>query len=364
LVGSSNLPPFLVCEDWRFFISGFALVSQPKNRPRRLARAKLKDQSLKKIRSSVVAGLLALSLAPAWAVTITENFVGDPLQNGWKTFGNSNLFVWNATNQNIEVTWDSTKQNSYLARSLGTVLTRDDAFSLSFELQLNDAVAFNWGHELAVGLFRWSDATNATFSRAGGNSPNLIEFDYFPDTGFGDSINATLKDFQPGYDGVFARYVNLTLQSGVVYQVVLDHAAGTTNLTGQIFTNGVLFTDLPLSYASFNAAIDFRVDTLSLSSYQDDGFGNTILAHGVVDNFTVTLPPPPVLNFAGSFLGGQWQCVFTSRTNWLYALERSTNLMNWTAVISDSPGVNGTKLLSDTNSMMAQAFYRIRAERP
>jgi hypothetical protein len=37
LGGSSNSPPFLVCEVWRFFYfqksSGFALVSQPQNRP-------------------------------------------------------------------------------------------------------------------------------------------------------------------------------------------------------------------------------------------------------------------------------------------------------------------------------------------
>jgi len=211
-------------------------------------------------------------------------------------------------------------------------------------------------------LFNWAQATNAGFSRSGGTAPNLFEFDYFPDTGFGASIDATLIDTNIGFTYFYFTYDNRTLEPDVTYQVTLTHAAGATNISGQILTNGVLFTALPFSYVG--PITDFRLDTLSISSYEDDGFGDSILAHGVVDNFVVTLPPPPVQNLTGDFLGNEWQCSFTSRTNWVYALEHSTNLVNWTAVVSNSPGVDGAKILSDTNPPASQAYYRIRAERP
>ncbi len=315
-----------------------------------------------KIRSLAIASLFVLSVASASAATITENFSTDPLAHGWKNFGNTNLFHWNPTNQNVEVTWDSTNANSYFYLPLGTVLTRDDAFSLSFDLQVNDAVAFNFGSELALGLFNFANATNANFSRGGGSAPNLFEFDYFPDTGFGDSIDATLIDTNFGYSYYYFAYDNQTLQPGVTYQVTLNHAAGTTNLTGQVLTNGVLFTALPFTYAG--PITDFRLDTLSISSYAGDGFGDDILAHGVVDNFSVTLPPSAVQNLSGQFVGGEWQAQFLSRSNWIYALERSTDLQGWTTVTNGLAG-NGTNLIAaDIAPPANESFYRIRADRP
>jgi hypothetical protein len=322
---------------------------------------KLKDQKMKKIRSLALAGLFALVAVHCDAGTITESFFTDPLQNGWQTFGDANLFHWNSTNQNLDVTWNSTNQNSYFYKPLGTILTRDDDFSLSFDLQLNDAVAFNYGQELAVGLFNLTDATNVNFSRAGGNSPNLFELDYFPDTGFGDSIDATLIDTNVGFTDFYFAYDNKSLLPGITYQITLVHAAGTTNLTGQVLTNGVLYTSLPFTYAG--PITDFRIDTLSISSYQDDGFGDSILAHGVVDNFVITLPPPPVQNLIGFFTNSTWQVEFTSRTNWYYNLERSTNLLSWSSV-SDPVESTGTNMIfMDLNPPSNKAFYRINAER-
>lgn len=291
-----------------------------------------------------------------------EDFYMNPLANGWRIFGNTNLFSWNPTNQNLEVTWDSTNANSYLYHPLGTVLAKDDAFSVSFDLQLKDVAAFNYGNQLAIGLFNLAQATNNDFSRAGGNSPNLVEFDYFPDTGFGDSLDATLKDGRPGYDGFYFAYDNQTLQPGVTYQVILNHAAGATNLTGQVFTNGVLFTALPFSFpGSFT---DFRVDTLSISCYQDDGFGDSVLAHGTVDNFVVSLPPAPVQNFAGGLAGSTWQAQFLSRSNWLYTLQRTVDFQTWTDASPGTPGTGTNLLMQDTSLPADNGFYRVKAERP
>ena len=304
----------------------------------------------------------ALAKVRGSANVIADDFLTNPLANGWKIFGNTNLFVWNPTNQNVEVTWNSTNQNSYFYRPLGTVLTRDDAFSLSFDLQLNDAVAFNYGQQLAIGLMKFSDATNVNFSRSGGTAPNLFEFDYFPDTGFGDSIDATLIDTNIGFTYFYFAYDNRTLAPGLTYQVTLTHLAGATNLTGQILTNGVLFTALPSIYAG--PITDFRLDTLSISSYADDGFGNSVLAHGTVKNFIVTLPPSPVQNLTGQLVGGQWQSQFLSRSNWLYTLERSADLQNWSAAASAVTGNGTNAITTDAAPPANQSFYRLRADRP
>jgi hypothetical protein len=304
----------------------------------------------------------AVSEVRGGATAIADDFFADPLQNGWKIFGDTNLFHWNPTNQNVEVTWDSTQPNSYFYLPLGTILTRDDAFSVSFDLQVGDAVAFNYGSELAVGLFNFASATNASFSRGGGSSPNLFEFDYFPDTGYGDSVDATLIDTNGDYGHLYFAYDNRTLQPGVIYQVTLTHTAGATNLTGLLLTNGVSFTALP--FVIHAPITDFRLDTLSISSYQGDGFGDDILAHGSVKNFVVTIPPPPIKNLTGALTNNIWQAQFISRSNWLYTLQRSADFQTWTDVSTATSG-NGTNLfLQDTSTPVDKGFYRVKADRP
>src|SRR5712691_9004328 len=75
------------------------------------------------------------------AKTVSQNFAADPLQNGWQEFGNTNLFHWNSTNQNLEVTWDSRESNSFFYVPLGTSLTRNDDFTLEFDLLIDDIVS-------------------------------------------------------------------------------------------------------------------------------------------------------------------------------------------------------------------------------
>jgi hypothetical protein len=306
-------------------------------------------------------GLVAASVCGA--ATITEDFSTDPLQNGWQIFGDTNLFQWDSTNQNLDVTWDSSQTNSYFYKSLGTILAKSDDFSLSFDLQLND-VTWSGSTELSVGLFRFSDATNSAFSRPAANTPNLFEFDYFPDNSVGQpAIVATLtdtnvdsahrKDFNFVYD-------NQPLNDGIVYHIVLTHNAGQTNISGQVFADGQPYTTLPRIFAG--PITDFRIDTVSITSYRNSV--NSILAHGMLDNFVITVPPPPIQNFSGTLTNGIWQAQFIGQTNWLYTLERTADFISWND-ISLTNSNNGTNLfLPDTDVISDKAFYRIRAERP
>ena len=325
-------------------------------------RAKKGGKAATPGRARTVLLLLAtlLTVSSGKAATITETFTNNPLANGWSIFGETNLFNWNATIQDLEVTWDSSQPVSFFYRPLGTVLAVEDDFTLSFDLRVNDAVGYGYSMQLAVDLFHYTDATNALYSHALGTLPNVCEFAYFPGTDeVDDSIDATLIDANADY---FFSYDNQSLNPGVTYSVTLTHTAGATNVTGQVFADGVPYSTFPLAYPS--SLGDFRLDTLSISCFQDDGYGDSILAHGSVANLVVTLPPPPVQQLAGYLTNGTWAATFLSRTNWNYTLERSADLQNWTDVSADNAG-NGTNLvLFDTSPPAASAFYRILAERP
>ena len=87
--------------------------------------------------------------------------------------------------------------------------------------------------------------------------------------------------------------------------------------------------------------------------------GDSIYAQGVVDNLVVTLPPPPIQNLAGAFRNSVWQAQFSSQTNGLYTLERTSDFQSWTTVSPTILG-DGTKLLlQDASPPADKAFYRV-----
>jgi len=325
--------------------------------------------------SLALASLLVVSATRSGAVTLAENFATDPLANGWQLFGDTNLFRWNPTNQNLEVTWDSSQINSYFYHPLGTILTRKDDFSVALDLELQDvgtADSYLYSFELAVGFFNLKEATQPDFVRGAGANPDLVELAYFRADDFGDpaTVYPTCTDTNSNfnYNGFGAPdSTNYTLITSNWYHVSLAYTASNqtivavvTNLAG----NSSATVIQPLA-ASFT---DFRADTISINSYNDagqfPGFEGSILVHGIVSNLVVVVPPAVIQNLAGAFKNGVWQAQFISQTNWFYTLEWTTNLVSWTPASAPVQG-NGTNLvLTDTHPVSDKVFYRIQAERP
>ena len=78
----------------------------------------------------------------AHAITIHEDFSaagpgGNPFARGWSTVGETNLFTWNSSAGHLEVTWDSSKPNSFFYQPLGMTLNKSHDFSAAFDLTLS-----------------------------------------------------------------------------------------------------------------------------------------------------------------------------------------------------------------------------------
>ncbi len=116
--------------------------------------------------------------------------------------------------------------------------------------------------------------------------------------------------------------------------------------------------------SQFTDADDFRVDMFSISSYSSNGDDfNSVLAHGAVDNLEVKASLVPVNRVTGAFTAeGAWQAQFFSHSNWLYTLERTTNLQSWIPVSETRRGNESDMVLQDTNAPATRAFYRVRAD--
>jgi hypothetical protein len=341
---------------------------------------------MKKIRLSLLAWASFSVMASASAATIAENFASDPLQNGWKTFGDASLFQWNPTNQNLEVTWDSTRTNSYFYRPLGTIVTRNDDFSIAFDLNLQDiASGVEPGKtgplQISFGFLNFAGATSPTFMRGSfGNAPNVAGFDYYTD-GFYDyfgtiypSPAATVPAFISGVNSyhyapaLVSTYNNLLPEQQIIH-IEMTYTASNQTAVVSVSTNGGQLASLPPMVLNpvnnFEAADNFAVDTFSISSFSSVGDDyDSVLAHGTVANLVVTVPPPPVQGFSGSLTNNLWRGEFYSQSNWLYTLERSSDLQDWTGISPTTSG-NGTNLvLFDLTPPDSNAFYRVRAYRP
>jgi hypothetical protein len=330
---------------------------------------------MNKLQFSLVASASCLLLlnSVSGAETFQEDFSGAPSGHGWRASGNTALFNWNATGQNLQVTWDSAQTNSYFYRPLGTVLTKADDFTLEFDLRLLDiATGSKPGpFEIAVGFLNLADALRTNFWRGTGvnadHGPrNILEFDYFPSGYYPDfgSVGASVSPSIISTDNGFAAgFAVLELATNDIFHVSLNYSASSQTLHTAITRNGTPFANIG-DVTLLPDFTDFQLDTVAVSSYSDFGDDfDSVLAHAIVDNLTVTTPPLPVQNMTGHWKDGVWEVDFVSATNWAYILERSDDLQSWRATSSVVSGTGGNLSLQDTNAPMANAYYRVGARK-
>ena len=325
--------------------------------------------------------VMVLSGHGAQAGTWSEDFSANPQTASWRSFGDASLFRWNDANHYLEVTWDSSHTNSFFYHRLGTILTKNDDFSFAFDLQLKDihigtSVGKTDTFEIAIGLFNSQNITNANYFRGSGQNAmygvrNLVEFNYFPDAGFGATVSSTVVSTNNRIKPEHNFPLEMTVNDS--FRIALSYTATNQALRAQMQKNGAPFgmpPDNSLTDLVLTSHPDFRVDSFGVSSYSDaiqtgpPNFWGSILAHGILDNVNLTTPPPPVQALTLSFPQSTATLSFFGQTNWLYTLQRSIDLTTWTATGAPLPGLPGIISIADTNQPAGNVFYRIAAERP
>jgi hypothetical protein len=321
-------------------------------------------------RAATLAVTLLLAPALANAAVVEQNFASDPKAQGWAVVGDPSLFQWLPAAGALAVTWDSSHPNSFYHLPLGTSLTRDDDFAFEFDIRIADIAAGTtpgkiWSFEIAAGFLNLARASTPGFCRGTGyDSPDLVEWDYFP----GSSTSATVAASITSSSGAWARdgfSFPHSLDTEVTYHFRLEYRADIRTL---MITEAVDGQTTPLAPAWLGTDFDdFAVDAFAVSSYSDAGqdpaFGGSVVAHGTVDNLRLELPNPPIRRFAGSPTAEGWTARFTGWVGWDYTLERTTDFRSWQPT---APAVAGTGLrqtLLDPSPLANRAFYRLRASR-
>jgi hypothetical protein len=315
--------------------------------------------------------VLSLAWTGLGAVTVTETFGSAPAARGWLAAGEVALFEWDPAGGRLSANWDSARTNSYFYRPLGTILTRRDDFGLGFDLRLDDIAPGTtagkpFTFEIAVGFVNLAQALGPRYLRGTGlDSPNLVEFDYFPDSGFGATVSPTMISRTMQFATSFNAPV--VLEPGYDYRVEMSYSAGEQTLQTTLTRDGAPYE--PIRSVVLGADFgDFRVDAVAVCSYSDAGqdpaWGGSVRAQGWIDNLVVVVPEPPIAGYTGRWVEGAWQAGFTGRPDWVYVLEASSDLAAWTPVASVAPASEGPQTLIDPGPARGFRFYRLRADRP
>ena len=291
-----------------------------------------------------------------------ENFSANPLANGWAAHGDESLFEWDAEGGALAVTWDSEKPNSNFHRPLGLTLTEADTFAFAFDIALDEVKA---GHldgqpytfELALGLINSKSAKADGFSRGtGSDSPNLVEWDYFPDTGFGATISPTIVSAKSQFAAGFT--FPAALSAGKQYSVRMEYDPDERALKTFMLENGKVWKTIK-TVALADDFVGFAVDAFSISSYTAKGSESSLLVNGSVDNLAIGVgrSKPRIVNTR--LADGQWTARSFGYGTADYLLERSADLRGWQPVRNGVREDGFYLRLIDENPSLGDGFYRL-----
>lgn len=298
----------------------------------------------------------------------TETFDEDPAFSGWSHQGDPARIRWNLPERRLDLSWESLEPNARLLRPLGRSLTERDSFAFELDLHL-DALAVGttpgqpFSFQLAFGWFRLGDIAGIDVRRGtGAGLSNLVEWTFFPDSGFGPTVSPIAISgagewaWQPMTIGV-------DLKPGPIHRIGLAYDAPTRTLRGTLVTDGVPATlrtvPLPEPFAGFN------VDTFSIQHYSDLGADGSISARGWIDNLRWSLPAHPVGRLVPDAASEGRTVGFNTEKGWTYRLEASVNLRDWSPASEPVAGTGAPMTLTDLREILLRAaFYRVVALRP
>ena len=302
--------------------------------------------------------VLALLAFDVRAGEVVEEFTAGPADSAWRSFGAGHLYSWDSGHVNLS--WDTDQPNSAFYRPLGVTLNKSNDFSAEFTLEVLSIEAQaqpGYAFEIAVGFFNYASFTNATFRRGTGrHSPNLLEWDYFPDTGLGATVSLAVASTNSSFVATFD--FPLEVSPGT-YKVGLSYSAEQGTFTATMLRNGVTFgplktLQLPSSFS------DLAVDSFGILNHFDASPAGRITARAKLERVVLNLQAAAALQLTGRFRDGTWEVSFMSRRAVTYQLERTTDLRNWLLVGEAIGGTGDELILRDHTPPPIRAFYRVR----
>ncbi len=291
-----------------------------------------------------------------------EDFSADPLASSWVVHGDESLFEWDAEAEVLAVTWDSQKPNSSFHRPLGLVLTEADAFAFTFDIALDEVKA---GHldgqpytfEVAVGLVDIESAMVDGFSRGtGSDSPNLVEWNYFPDTGFGATVSPAIASGKSQFAAGFT--FPAALAAGEKYSVRMEYDPGDRTLKTFMLENSKAWKEIQ-SVKLQDDFSGFAVDAFSISSYTAKGTESSLFATGTVDNLAIAVDRSQPRIVGARLIDGQWRARTFGFAAADYLLERSADLHDWQPVGNGVRSDGFYLRLIDEEPLDGGGFYRL-----
>ena len=291
-----------------------------------------------------------------------EDFSVDPLVSSWVVHGDESLFEWNAEAGVLAVTWDSEKPNSSFYRPLGLVLTEADAFAFKFDIALDEVKV---GHldgqpytfEVAVGLVDIESAKGDGLSRGtGSDSPNLVEWNYFPDTGFGATVSPAIASGKSQFAAGFTFPAELA--AGEKYSVRMEYDPGERTLKTFMLENSKAWKGIQ-SVKLQDDFSGFAVDAFSISSYTAKGTESSLFASGTVDNLAIAVDRSQPRIVGARLIDGQWRARTFGFATADYLLERSADLHDWQPVGNGVRSDGFYLRLIDEETLDGGWFYRL-----
>jgi hypothetical protein len=210
---------------------------------------------------------------------------------------------------------------------------------------------------VALGLINSKLAKADGFSRGtGSDSPNLVEWDYFPDTGFGATISSAIASAKSQFAAGFTFPAELVV--GKKYSVRMEYDPAERTLKTFMLENDKAWKTIK-TVALADDFVGFAVDAFSISSYTAKGSELSLLANGHVDNLAIGVgrSKPRIVNTR--LADGQWTARSFGYGTADYLLERSADLREWQSVENGVREDGFYLRLIDENLPVGDGFYRL-----
>jgi hypothetical protein len=277
--------------------------------------------------------------------------------------------LFEAQGNGISAHWESARTNSFFYFPLGLTLTREDAFSFEFDINLAEIAIGTtpdkpYTFEIAAGLINTTNAFDPELFRGSGvntehGARNLIEWTYFPDSGFGATVSPTVAT--AANQIAFSDNHPVELTPGVNYHFEISFSPEDQVLRSTM-RSGTHAPEELKRLALSPAFSGFQLNAFAVASYSDAGqsppqFSGSVEAVGTVSNASVSIYSRPILSIEAATIA------FETKTNYVYYLESSPDLHSWQSTTKIVNGTGAAVRMALDPDRGGVEFYRVRAEK-